>query len=869
MIRLESLSKYYYSGASVAVGLDRVSMEFHKGEFVAITGESGSGKSTLLRVLSGMDSFEEGEFYFEGAPTSYYDASDWEQYRKEHIGYVYQDYRLIDSYTALQNVECAMMINGVAKAERKKKALEYLKQVGLEKQKNKKASNLSSGQKQRLSIARALAKETDIIVADEPTGNLDSENGMAVMEILYHLSVDKLVIVVTHNYEQAEPYVTRKIRLFDGQVSEDEPVNPPCQEKGMVISPSKKVQESHKKTAWELVRYDWLARPKTTAFMALFLAVISLSFFLLLGGVFSNLDEATSKYYSSTIFANGDKTRLLVQKQDGSELTETDRDVFAKISHVVSSETYSAIGDIGVYYREDEDYTIAYRVRESVQSLPDSVYPELGTPACYLKSADSITDKLLVKGEVPTDYYEAAVSEGSGLAIGDSVPIYLYNENAWSEGGYIKVTVTITGIVKGDDPQFYLSEEYVKYLAVNDGSINHFFYYYFGEVSEFQNNKANIDQRGIQSVNSDADSWQSLLEDIKENGSGEYEDNDVNWAAQVLKAYDGTVSEDGTIDSVFQDALMSKYKYISDLQQITIVYNPDLTGNFVRLSTQFYDNAVIYTMVDSDTGALLQGYNPPSDRVTQYQIYPLAVLAWQPEQNSKTASGKLVNKNKVVTYVTDYTGTPESIGMTIDAVYNDDGTITPVESEQGQNTYEVSKEVFDQIFPSLTSTQMAVYIEDYAYTDQVLTALEDAGYEAVSVFRTGAMDYNMDEVQDILTTVAMCAVAFLVLFALGVLMQYTLWVVRSRDYVTLKLMGLNVASQKWMFRLNTLVSTFTAMVISIIILNILADCHVKVVYDFMKYYRWYHYLILILFHGLFALLTAAAMQHKMKKSEKA
>ena len=185
MIRLTDVSKYYRSNQNVTLGLHKINLEFHPGEFAVITGESGSGKSTLLNVISGSDSYDEGEMYIEGQETSCYDKADWEQYRREKISFIYQNYNLIDSFTVLQNVKSAILIRipQMDEKEADRKALEYIRKVGLEKQAKKKASHLSSGQKQRLSIARALAKETEIIVADEPTGNLDAQNSKEVVQL--------------------------------------------------------------------------------------------------------------------------------------------------------------------------------------------------------------------------------------------------------------------------------------------------------------------------------------------------------------------------------------------------------------------------------------------------------------------------------------------------------------------------------------------------------------------------------------------------------------------------------------------------------------------------------------------------------------
>ena len=224
-IDLQDISKSYYSETTVTQALRKISLTFWESEFVAITGESGSGKSTLLNIIGGMDTFDEGEMFVDGQPTFQYDEQDWEEYRRNRIGYVFQDYSLVGHYTALTNVMSALLIMGHEQKQAEEVAKNYLKQVGLEGFETHKASELSSGQKQRLSIARALAKNTGIIVADEPTGNLDSETGVQIIKLLKELSKDRLVIMVTHNYEQAEPYVTRKVRLHDGNIISDVQVN--------------------------------------------------------------------------------------------------------------------------------------------------------------------------------------------------------------------------------------------------------------------------------------------------------------------------------------------------------------------------------------------------------------------------------------------------------------------------------------------------------------------------------------------------------------------------------------------------------------------------------------------------------------------
>ena len=221
MITLKNVSKYYYQKGVIASGFTKLNLKLEIGEFVVITGESGSGKSTLLNVISGLDSYEEGEMYINGHETSHYTESDFEEYRRKYISNIFQNFNLVNSYTVFQNIELALLIHGKTGKEAKNRAIELIKQVGLFKYKNTKASKLSGGQKQRVAIARALANDTPIIIADEPTGNLDSKTAKDIMKLLYEISENKLVIIVTHNIELVDQFATRKIKMHDGRILED------------------------------------------------------------------------------------------------------------------------------------------------------------------------------------------------------------------------------------------------------------------------------------------------------------------------------------------------------------------------------------------------------------------------------------------------------------------------------------------------------------------------------------------------------------------------------------------------------------------------------------------------------------------------
>lgn len=221
LLKLIDISKYYSSKDVVTLGLRKVNAEFQKGEFVAITGESGSGKSTLLNVLSGIDSYEDGEMLLNGNETSCYTNQEWDDYRRDNIAFIFQDYNLIDSYTVLQNVELPLYDKYPKRKERRKRALELLEKVGLYSHRRHRCTKLSGGQKQRVAIARALAKDAPIILADEPTGNLDSTTSQTIIKLMAETAKDKLFVMVTHSFDDVKDVATRRIRMHDGNIVED------------------------------------------------------------------------------------------------------------------------------------------------------------------------------------------------------------------------------------------------------------------------------------------------------------------------------------------------------------------------------------------------------------------------------------------------------------------------------------------------------------------------------------------------------------------------------------------------------------------------------------------------------------------------
>ena len=221
MLQIRDICKEYRTGSLIQKALDKVSLNLRDNEFVAILGPSGSGKTTLLNIIGGLDRYDSGDLVINGISTKKYKDRDWDSYRNHTIGFVFQSYNLIPHQTILANVELALTISGIGKAERRRRARQALSQVGLGEQVHKKPNQLSGGQMQRVAIARALVNDPDILLADEPTGALDSETSVQVMELLKEVASDRLVVMVTHNPELAEEYATRIVNLKDGKIISD------------------------------------------------------------------------------------------------------------------------------------------------------------------------------------------------------------------------------------------------------------------------------------------------------------------------------------------------------------------------------------------------------------------------------------------------------------------------------------------------------------------------------------------------------------------------------------------------------------------------------------------------------------------------
>jgi len=457
MIKLKNVSKYYYSKGIIASGISRVNLDLDAGEFVVITGESGSGKSTLLNVISGLDTYEEGEMYIEGKETSHYTASDFEEYRQKYISCIFQSFNLVSSYTVYQNVALAMQIDGCEPAAIRQKVNEIIKKVGLYEYRNRKVSKLSGGQKQRVAIARALAKDTKILVADEPTGNLDSVSAEGIVELLTDISADKLVIVVTHNYDQFKDHATRVIKMHDGKIVEDtgaaqQTAEAPAPAHGYRSSRADHKAEKHSITYGTQLK---LGVRNTFNLPAKFLLLL-LVFLFVVSAV--SAQYVTVKKQKDTVseegwnnyFYNYDPKRIVVEKQDHSAFTRADFEALESAPHVEKLVREDIMYDSSVYI-ENDDF---------------SFYG-------YVLNAGNL-DKEPDLGRLPEEDDEVVLSGyDDGWTFGDNPESIIGKTYTVATDGGFEHKVRVAGIVfigNGDDRDSMYSENSMIYFS--DSIIN-------------------------------------------------------------------------------------------------------------------------------------------------------------------------------------------------------------------------------------------------------------------------------------------------------------------------------------------------------------------------------------------------------------
>lgn len=448
MIRLEKLSKYYASKSSVGLGLSKVDLELNIGEFVVITGESGSGKSTLLNIISGQDTYEEGELFIFDEETSHFNISDWEDYRANYIGSISQNYNIIESYTVLQNVLVALELQNYPKKQRRQRANELIEQVGLTHRIHHKAGKLSGGEKQRTVIARALAKSCAIIVADEPTGNLDSESSEQIIKLLFEVSKDKLVVLVTHNYEEVAEFATRRIRIKDGEIVEDRLLKETKALEDNVVKSANSEKKFYLSTILKSAFRNLIATPKRLLFL-LSLQVVVVGIFMF---IYAFLMSSADLLVRETAPASDSSHQVSVVRRDDMPISIEEFSEFDIIRSISLYETsYSAFKAIG--YLSEDPITGSYPIGEILME-DASVLNEGDLSAGTLPEINEV-----VLSDIMMQLYD--------LKVGDEVVLLrIFTKFTQSPG----TTFVISGsTLRGSNETVYLNNEIFvdKEIALN------------------------------------------------------------------------------------------------------------------------------------------------------------------------------------------------------------------------------------------------------------------------------------------------------------------------------------------------------------------------------------------------------------------
>ncbi len=458
LLKLKNIGKIYNSNDILTIGVRNIDLEFDYNEFVTIEGESGSGKSTLLNVIAANDTYEEGELYFAGEATSHYSSSDWEKYRENNIAMIFQDFNIIENLTVIENVELALFRIDDTK-ERKRIATQLIEKVGLSKQMHHKGSHLSGGEKQRCVIARALAKDSPIILADEPTGNLDSKASREVAKILKDVSKDKLVIVVTHNPEFFKEYATRRILISDGKLKQDEMIQKP--EKSEIHHEEKTTSRKLKwKNTFLLGFMNYKSRPKFSTLMSIALCCIAITLFAVLQIVNSFLLSPITKSLDDV----GVTGKMIISNTSGYVEEE-------KLDEIC----FSTGASYFMYNRELSEFTIQVPKKENM-------YKDYEVTCIYDPLHHAVEEKqgLLVLPKAYQDDAEKIVEiiQGASSSISKidvsisleetNLKLYLSYDNMETNGNKIKAINSKVKISE-NETRIYTFE---KNAELEDGNVN-------------------------------------------------------------------------------------------------------------------------------------------------------------------------------------------------------------------------------------------------------------------------------------------------------------------------------------------------------------------------------------------------------------
>ena len=446
MLELNDIKKDYVSGSTTVSALKGINLRFRDCEFVSILGQSGCGKTTMLNIIGGLDKYTSGDLKINGVSTKNYKDRDWDFYRNNSIGFVFQSYNLIPHQTVLSNVELALTLSGVSKAERKKRAIEALEKVGLGEQIHKKPNQMSGGQMQRVAIARALVNNPDILLADEPTGALDTETSIQIMELLKEISKDRLIIMVTHNPELAKDYSTRIVRLLDGVITDDsDPYSLEDMEADIRAKEAAKVKTSEKKTSMSFftalsLSFNNLMTKKTRTILTAFagsIGIIGIAMILSISnGIQLYIDRVqrdTLSSYPITLQAEAIDISSMVSSMTGNSDSE---------EHEDKSKIYSndIMGDmINTMVKEVKSNNLSEFKKyiengsSDIKSYVSDIQYSYDVPLnIYMKDTSNGVEQLNPGTMFDSIYGEGATSASSSMSSGMGMGMFS-NSSVWNQ----------------------------------------------------------------------------------------------------------------------------------------------------------------------------------------------------------------------------------------------------------------------------------------------------------------------------------------------------------------------------------------------------------------------------------------------------
>lgn len=824
VLALDHLSKFYASGQNIVVGLNDATLQFYRGEFVAITGESGSGKSTMAHVLGGILPYESGELYLNGQPTSHFDSRDWDRYRRDNISFISQSYGILPNVTVLENVISALRLSGMEKQQARQEAQTILEKVELWSYRRRRAARLSSGQKQRLSIARALAKPAPILIADEPTGNLDPENSAKIIDLLAQAAQDRLVLLITHEFSEAENQVTRRIHLQDSRITMDAALRP-------TAAPSAQPPRTRSSGPLSpyITRLQVGGRPVWASLVLLFYTLTAFAVFAFLGTYILSLDDSDTRIYDDSAFANGDKLRIVVQRIDGEPLTEEDYAALASVKYVDGVQRYGSAQDINYYYQDGVDYRYTGWL-ENIGKIEDPLfvlrsYLELMGSSSFVQGIPIMADgqDFLTAGRLPENFLEV-VAVGDKSQIGETVQVF-FKDRSWTADAYTSLTVTIVGVTDmGEGLYFHdlvlqvlekgLMTPYVTTITEtgidstgNPYTLIRTYYNYVAWPSDDTHVHT-----WVEDPSSTTESYMAFI----------CPDCGKSWGVSVplhSHAWDyadgGSWSVEGssvqlTLSCNCGETLVYDFPDNTDAHSHDWYYNgtiPDETGDDFYLEYLCADCDAFWYIdkpatITHEHEWVQEGYTSPTKSKAGYALYNCACgavlecaiprLSDAPQDGEMLILSGLLNTDMsslVSSLSSSYIG--YVIGDTFLAGEDTYLTIVGSHDYKTSQIIVVSEHDAAALAADYSPTQAGLTLRHYSYTDKVLAAVQDMGYLAASPYRLGATTRDAAKVAERKQTLTVCITVLIAVLLLQVLLQRALFGGEMENYQMLANIGLS------------------------------------------------------------------------------